>query len=429
MLVTLDTTRADHLSCYGYVRKTSPRLDALAADSVVYDRCISTSSWTLPAHASLFTGRYPTSHGAIHDPNAEHRLTAVLPDVDPGFRANALSDRIETLATALKRHGYVTGALIGGPWLKRLFGLAQGFDYYDDTEISSLNGRLAEQINRRALPWIDKVANQPFLLFVNYFDAHFPYAPPERFQSRFLKVAGLKRGAKGTLEEPVDLYDAEIYYADHFLGKLVDHLHDLGLYDDTWIIITADHGELFGEHGLFSHGATLYEPEVRAPLVIKYPKRWAQRGRNAEPIQLTDIMPMILDRLGFPTPAHVQGTSPGQPRRRIFAEVYPLPVLSKRGSHRAYYEGDLKYVWNSRGRHMLFDLKADPDEEHNLYGLKLEKARAMRTAMETLVKELPRPYEVAVTRIDQETLETLRGLGYITAPTSASKPMKPTSSR
>jgi len=281
------------------------------------------------------------------------------------------------------------------------------------TTISSLNGRLAEQINQRALPWMDKVADQPFLLFLNYFDPHDPYLPPEDFRLQFLDPMKIVRGAKASPEELMALYDAEIYYADHFLGELIDHLEDLGLYDDTWIIITADHGELFGEHGLRGHGSTLYEPELHVPLIMKYPERWARRGRTGELISLVDIMSIILDRLGIPAPPDVQGSASSSPPCRAFAEVYPLPDISKLGSYRAFYEGDLKYVWHNRGRHMLFDLRADPSEEKNLYGVELTRASAMRTAMDTMIKNLPRPPKIAATEIPKETMDRLKGVGYL----------------
>jgi len=423
LLITLDTTRADHLSCYGYTRATSPRIDALAAEGMVYDRCIATSSWTLPAHASLLTGRFPTSHGAIYDPNGAVVLAGILPGEWANYRVSALGDRIETLATVLKRHGYVTGGVVGGPWLKKPFGLGQGFDDYDDDEITNVNGRLAEQINRRALPWIERMADRPFLLFLNYFDPHDPYLPPEEFRYRFLDTSKLIGGAKATPEQLLALYDAEIHYTDHFLGQLVDHLKDLGVYDDTWIIITADHGELFGEHDLRGHGLTLYEEEVHIPLIMKFPKRWAKQGRSPDLIRLVDVMPIILDRLEIPLPSRVQGTAFGQSRGWALAETYPLSVLSKRGHYRAFYRGNFKYIWNSRGGHMLFDLDADPREQNNLYALQLERAADMRTAMDALMKALPRPTQTTVvTHVDPNTLRILRSLGYVTGASSASRP-------
>jgi len=429
VLITLDTTRADHMSCYGYLRKTTPRIDELAGESLLYTRCLSTSSWTLPTHASLLTGRFPTSHGAMYDANGPVELTGALPGEWSAYRVTPLSDRVESLPTLLKRLGYVTGAVVGGPWLKKPFGLNQGFDYYDDDDIVDVNGRPAEQINRRALPWIDRVADRPFLLFLNYFDPHDPYQPPKDFRFRFLDPSKIVGGAKATPYELMAFYDAEIYYADHFVGRLVDHLKKRGLYDETWIILTADHGELFGEHGLRGHGLTLYEEELHVPLIMKYPKRWARHGRSSDPIQLTDLLPIILDRLGLPFPPDIQGAVPGRRTYPVFAEVNPLPAISDRGDFRALYHGNVKYVWNSRGRHMLFDLSADPREERNLYAAELDKAMTMRTAMDELLASLPRPGGVgSPTRLDRSTLDVLRGLGYIPGERTPSAPASTTRS-
>jgi len=423
ILITLDTVRADHLSCYGYLRKTTPNIDAMAQESLVYTRCLSTSSWTLPTHASLLTGRFPSSHGATYDPKGPIVLSGVLPGEWSGYRVNALSADVESIATILKRQGYVTGAAVGGPWLKKPFGLNQGFDTYDDDQITDVNGRLGEQINERALPWIDKNAGRPFFLFLNYFDPHDPYIPPEKFRFQFLDKSKMVNGAKATPYELVAFYDAEIYYADYCVGRLIDRLKRLGLYDNTWIIITADHGELFGEHGMRGHGVTLYEEELHVPMIVKFPKPWATQGRSSSPIQLIDVMPMILSRLNLPAPPTLQGTVPDQARHPIFAEVNPLEAISDRGDFRAFYEGDFKYVWNSRGRHQLYNLGADPKEDKNLYAAQTEKAMAMREAVDLLLNRLPRPGQSATTRtVDQETLDALRGLGYIPGASKTSRP-------
>ncbi len=415
LLITLDTTRADHLSCYGYERRTSPRLDALAEEGMLYTRCISTSSWTLPAHASLLTGRVPTSHGAMYDPNSTLGLTGILPGDWSNYRVSALGESIPSLAALLKQKGYATGGVIGGPWLKRAFGFGPGFDMYDDAEIDNVNGRLAEQINRRALPWIEQQADDAWFLFINYFDPHDPYYPPEGWRYRFLDESKLVAGAQATPEQLVALYDAEIYYTDHHLGEMIDHLVRLGLYDDTWIIVTADHGELFGEHGLRGHGATLYQEEIHIPLVMKYPRQWPQTGRSDALVQIVDIMPMILQRLGIALPPALQGVPNPDTRRQAFAEVYPLPALSKGGGFRAFIKDKEKFIWNSRGRHALYDLAKDPGELHNRYRLEFARAIALREEMDAMFEILPRPKEsVPVRQLDQDTKDALRNLGYVT---------------
>ncbi len=424
LLVTFDTTRLDRLGCYGHDRPTSPRIDALAAEGVRYTQCRSTSSWTLPAHASLFTGRFVSAHGAHYDPNGSLTLSEVIPSQwAESFQVYGLHDSIPTLAGLLADSGYATGGVIGGPWLDEAFGLARGFEYYDDQEINSTNGRPAWGINRLALPWIDRVAHRPFFLFLNYFDPHDPYDPPQEYRDRFPPRETDSKEPNASFAADLALYDAEIAYADHHFGEVIDKLKALGLYDDTWIIVTADHGELFGEHGLRLHGKTLYEEELHVPLIMKLPKPWARTGVDHEPIQLTDLLPMILERLGLPPLAEVQGAAEARRRLPSFAEVYPTASESDLGHFRAYYRGQVKYIWNSRGRHRLHDLEKDPKEHKNLYGERLDQAMAMRETMQKMIKALPRPKTAAAPRrIDPKTIEALRGLGYITTGGPASKP-------
>jgi len=191
LLVTLDTTRADHLGCYGHARDTSPRLDALAQEGVLYLRARSTSSWTLPAHASLFTGRFTSSHGARFDAEGPVRLTQAIADEGQlsEYRARPLVDSETTLAELLAARGYATAAVVAGPWMKRVFGLAQGFEHYDDEGIDSLTGRRAASVTEAALAWADTLDERPFFLFLNYYDPHGPYGAPAPFTFRFVEDA------------------------------------------------------------------------------------------------------------------------------------------------------------------------------------------------------------------------------------------------
>lgn len=200
ILITLDTTRADHLSCYGYDRHTSPNLDWLADESVLYERAVAPSSWTLPSHAALFTGRFTACHGSRYDPEGPLRLDRAIeaPDSWEVFRARGLSPEVPTLAQLLRQAGYATGAAVAGPWLKRIFGLNKGFDYYDDSSISSVSGRLAPEVTRSAVRWIDGRGQEPFFLFLNYYDPHRPYTPPERFAWTFVPPGPDLRGRKVT---------------------------------------------------------------------------------------------------------------------------------------------------------------------------------------------------------------------------------------
>ncbi len=298
LLITLDTTRADHMGCYGYQRPTTPVLDRLAAESVVYTHAISTSSWTLPAHASLFTGKFTTSHGARYDTEGPLRLTDGIdgPENWKDYRARGLSPSETTLAEILKEAGYVTGAVVGGPWMKKVFGLDKGFDHYDDAQIRTVNGRLAGEVTSAALEWVEKESDHEFFLFLNYFDPHTPYSAPEPFTYQFFPDGEAPSNQEPSLEEMNNLYDAEILYMDHHIGRLLEGLERLGLFEHTLFIVTADHGELLGEHGKMGHGTSLYQEEIHIPLLVRYPYGEIPPERRDDPVQLVDILP-----LGFRT--------------------------------------------------------------------------------------------------------------------------------
>ena len=418
ILVTLDTTRADHLGCYGYGRPTSPNIDRLAGESVVYTRAFATSSWTLPSHASLFTGKLPTSHGAFQDPEGPLRLTQGIsgPDLWDGYRVRGLAQEEITLADLLAGAGYATGAIVAGPWMKRVFGLAKGFQSYDDAEISSFSGRLAWQVTDAALRFVAEPREGPFFLFLNYYDPHHPYSPPTEYGRAFLQDLE----SEGTGGDPYAraraLYDAEIRYMDHNLGHLFEELRRRGLYDDSLVIVTSDHGDLLGEHGKTGHGFNLFQGEIHIPLIVKYPAGESEPERRAEAVQLTDVLPLILERLAIPLPSAIQGAPPPDVGHPIVAEVYPRADVDRfsTGSWRALIEGDLKLLWNSLGDHRLFDLGADPGESANLVESRPDRAAAMEATLLRYLESLPAPHAPGPEgEIDAETREALRELGYI----------------
>lgn len=417
ILITLDTTRADHLSCYGYHRKTSPNLDGLATESVFYTKTLATSSWTLPSHASLFTGKFPSSHGAKYDPNGPLRLGDAIKkraNAQRIFRVCGLAEDETTLAGILQTAGFATGAVVGGPWMKRIFGLDKGFDFYDDDQITSASGRPADQINESALKWIKKNREREFFLFLNYFDPHRPYEPPEGFIEKFLPEAA-KLGGKLTIEEQIALYDTEIFYMDHHIGVLLRKLKDYNLYDNSLVAITADHGELFGEHGLFRHGQCLYQEEIHIPLMIKYPKGQVPPARIDSPVQLTDILPMILNHLEIGLPENIQGGTPPETGHPLFAEVYPSSKSLANGSDwRAIFDGNFKFFWNSKGKNLLFNLAEDPRESVNLVVQHPQRAARMLSELNQYLTKLPKPGKPSSEKkdVDPKTAEALKKLGY-----------------
>ena len=410
-LVTLDTTRADRLGCYGYPKPTSPNLDALARESVVYRKAVSTSSWTLPAHASLFTGKFPTSHGSQYDPEGPLMLTSAIegPPEWGAYRARGLAPDEITLAELLRERGYATAAVVGGPWMKKVFGLNKGFDHYDDDQIRSVQGRLAEDLTDSAIGWLDANPGRPFFLFLNYYDPHTPYWPPEEFGRKFFEP-----GMEG-LEAQRALYDGEIASMDHHFGRLIQRLKESGQYDRTWIIVTADHGELLGEHGKMGHGHYLTQWELHIPLIVKFPFGERSAGEDSQWVQLTDLFAMILERLGLPLPAGTQGESPPGVRHPIVAEVYPLPFTTPDGDWRSLIEGDYKFLWNSLGKHELYQLAHDPGERNSLASLQPDVARSMERTLTAFLDGLPRPVkgDDEPIAVDPETQEALKSLGYV----------------
>ena len=417
VLITLDTTRADHLGCYGYHRPTSPNLDQFAEQALVYDRAYAPGTWTFPSHASLFTGQFATSHGARNDPQGTLRLTDVVtgPPRRERYRVQTIHPQQDTLASILKAAGYATGAVVAGPWMKRVFRLNRGFDSYDDDNITADRTRLAAQVTDRALAWMDRTADQRQFLFLNYFDPHPPYWSQNPYLPQFLPGPRPVPGQATTTENQlIDTYDAEVRYMDEHVGRLLDALKQRKLFDDAWIIITADHGELFGEHKQFGHGDTPYQPVVRIPMMIKEPGVAGRGGRSGQYVQLVDILPTILGHLDIGLPVNVQGNILPHVQHPILIESRTLPQYAEHGNWLAIIDGDMKFVWNSQGNHMLFDLKADPTEVRNLAGSDPVEVSELAGAMHQYLAALPRPVLVSSQQqIDKATLDALRGVGYL----------------
>lgn len=376
---------------------------------MVHERAYSTSSWTLPAHASLFTSNYPTSHGSIHDPAGSLILADEVPDQSAALRANRLDAEQRTLAEILTAAGYRSGAVVAGPWLLRVFGLGRGFEYYNDDAANSSGGRLAKDVSDAALPWIERHAAEPFFLFLNYFDPHSPYQDPDGLDRMFETRPSIPQppGVKRLFER----YDGEIRYMDLHLGRVFDRLRELDLYDVTWIVVTGDHGELLGEHGIHGHGAGLWEEEVRVPLIVKPPADRATPGRSKQPIQLVDVMPLILDGLELEIPAQVMGSAP--PRTTpVFAELHSW--RERRARVRAWVDGDFKLIRNMTGPPRLFNVVKDPGESFDIRSYEPERLASMSAAMDAFAERLPRPHAAGASqRVDDETRRALESLGYL----------------
>src|SRR5215472_8927807 len=245
VVITIDTLRADHLGCYGYKQIHTPNIDGLAAESFRLERAYTPVPVTLPAHTAIFTGTYPTLSG-MHD-----------------FSGNKLSGRQSTLASVLKQQGYVTGAVIGSAVLDSRFGLNQGFDfYYDHFDFNRLQESNLEEMERPgnvvadvALDWLTRNSQSKFFLWMHLYDPHYPYRPPAPYSEQYK-------------DRP---YDGEIAFADVQVGRLVSFLKAKGLYHNTLIVLTGDHGESLGEHGERTHGFFIYNATLHVPVLIHLP--------------------------------------------------------------------------------------------------------------------------------------------------------------
>ena len=407
LVITFDTTRADALGCYGNQRARTPALDALAAEGTLFLNSATAAPITFPSHSTIFTGLYPIVHGVR----------------DNGLFQ--LPDERTTLAEVLKSGGFVTGAAVGAFPITRSTGIAQGFDFFDDhITVGSedyrgeredkprsmfFDERPAARVNDAILPWLRKNARRRFFAWIHYWDPHQPLIPPSPFKDLFAE----------------DLYLGEIAYADRSLGMVFRALKDAGVYDRTLIVFSADHGEGRGEHNEDSHSLLAYDATLRTPLIIRAPGR--PGGRRVESrVGTVDILPTILDLLGFAPPAGVQGRSlvpllanAATPPRQALDHPYYAETLSPRlsfgwGELRVLMEGRYKYIHGPRPE--LYDVLQDPRETRDLSANPPAEARRMPELLAAFLrKNASAGAASAVKKADPETLARLAALGYISA--------------
>ena len=416
VLISVDTLRADHLGAYGYARPTSPNVDALARRGVTFERATSPSSWTLPAHASLLSGVSPYRHGAISG-------------------ASRIRDDVPLLAELMRAQGYHTAAFVNAPFVSRAFGFARGFERFDQR----FEQRRRDFAQRREAI-LDAVARlePPFFLFLHYMDVHTPYRPPAEFNrfakdrrsSEVLRDLGVKsvldlqhaarRGPLGMSaadrDRLIDLYDGEILALDAHLGELLRRLNER--FPDTVVVLTADHGEEFLEHGGFGHGDTLYEEVLHVPLIVAGPDV-PGGARVPVVVSLVDVVPTLLERVGAPVPAGLDGRSlvaelgSGDDAAAAHADarILALHTASHDGtlSLRGVRSGVRKLLRDDgKGTRELYDLASDPRELRSLAPA-VGDAR-LEQALATL--GVAAPGAVAAPP-DPKAVESLKALGYL----------------
>lgn len=457
LLITLDTVRAANLSLHGYSRDTSPRLKQLARRGARFELALATAPWTLPSHSSMFTGRYP------------HELSA-------GWKA-PLDAAYPTLAEVLSTNGYDTAGFVANTsYCNREYGLNRGFTHYEDYSVTPgqallfsasgrhlsgkhrlrnffcyhelLNRKTAAAVNDSFLHWLSQPRQRPFFAFLNYFDAHEPYLPPEPFNTRFgpgrrREWSSLwpspERGTKemrdaawqlspDEVQVEIDAYDGSLAYLDHHLGLLFDELDRRSVLNNTLVIITSDHGEQFGEHGLFSHSTSVYLSVLHVPLVVFFPPQIAPGISVREAVTLRDIPATVVDLLNLRQRETFPGTSLCRhldPAKRgvnaskemLFSEADLLrgwdcscqcqissgsPVLSEvqcilnrntphwypsaQGPLQSLLAGNLHYIKQGEGLEELYDISTDPLERRNLAGLpdSQDRLESFRKGLENL---------------------------------------------
>ncbi|HEY3441099.1 MAG TPA: sulfatase [Paludibaculum sp.] len=448
ILISLDTVRADHLHFNGYFRATSPRLDEFAAHATNYVNARSTADWTAPSHASLFTGMYALRHGVRHAP--------------PNADLAGLPLTVPTLAETLAAQGYRSAALVANHgYLSDSLGFNRGFSSYRilvpviifeayryTSLIRSLRRALLPAVNEElvyangatvasgAVSLLPSLSSGgPFFLFLNFMDAHWPYAPPEPFLSRFAAspawatrrfydlvndVLGRKRAV--TDVERFQLaagYDASIAYLDYQLGLLFHALQRAGLYDRSLIIVTSDHGEAFGEKLLLEHGSSVYDDQVHVPLVIKYPGQ-SHPATVSSLASGVDVLPTLAQAAGAPLPRHLAGlplpSIAATSTRPVFSESYPGADRWQawerfRRVERAVFRGKWKFILSTNGRRELYDLSTDPGETRNLADSEPRTAAELQALVSAWQKNLA-PVN-ARSGLDSDTVNRLRSLGYI----------------
>lgn len=402
LLVTLDTVRADHLGSYGYREAATPSLDGLAREGVRFAHAQTAAPLTLPSHATLLSGLLPPHHGV------RNNGLAAFPEGE------------DTLATRLGRAGYASAAFIGSFVLDRRFGLARGFQTYDDDiprgpEGASLEAeRSGQAVTDRALTWLGETRTAPFFAWVHLYDAHYPYAPPEPFATRFAASP----------------YDGEIAAVDAQVGRLLELLRVSGLDRRTVVVVAGDHGEGLGEHGERAHGLLLYESTLRVPLLVRAPGL-LPAGRLVEaPVSLADLSPTLLDLLGLPPAARSDGQDLAPALRGgsepeaapIYAES-EYPTLFGWSALAAARRGNWKLIRGAGAE--LYDLAADPAEASDVAATHAtERAGLERPLRGWTADAVPSAPSAA----DEETRARLASLGYLAASAAAS-PREPVDPR
>ena len=422
VLIVVDTLRRDHLGAYGYARDTSPAIDALAAEGIRFERAYSTSSWTAPSVASMLTGLYPSAHRVVRP-------------------KTALPEAVATLPETLRQAGFATAGVVSNRIIGRRNGFDRGFDWFDQEQAKGGHDyESTEGVSETAIRFLQKLSSseQPFFLFVHFFDPHYSYRrhPEAGFAAERVgrldgdeAIQELRRLGPILSDNEIaflrDLYDEEIHYTDRGVARLIATLQELGHNEDTLIVFTADHGEEFLERGWLGHTRTLYDELVRVPLILRMPGPIV-RSVIAEPVSLTSLPATILELLGLDVPEAYRGESlvplladpSAVPRDGPLIEVDFAAALAqnapKTAKKQALVEGRFKIIRDELAQSIeLYDVVSDPGERTDLAASQPLRRQALSEALDARFRALEAGrVEERFRDLSEDELSELRALGY-----------------
>jgi arylsulfatase A-like enzyme/Tfp pilus assembly protein PilF len=395
LLITIDTLRADHLGCYGFREISTPSIDQLAASGTLFLNMTAHAPMTLPSHTSIHTGHFPSFHG-VHDNGGFYVPKSEL-----------------TLAEIFKQHGFATAAFVGAFVLDSSWGLDQGFDtYFDNFDLSKEDRinmgniqRPAGDVYDHAIHWLDQHKQQRFFLWTHFYDPHSPYTPPKEYEQLY----------------PHRPYIGEIAYTDSVVGKLFSYLDRNGLRDNTVILLTGDHGESLGDHGESTHTFFVYDSTLHVPLILSTPLKQTRGRTIVNQSRSIDIYPTLLQLAGLDVPENTQG-------RSLLHLILDSTKLDSPPSYAEAYYPQFHFGWcrllslrTTNFKYIdapkpeLYDLKADPKEQNNIYSQHKDRALKMKRELDKIVEQKAGEATMKPGAMDDETHEKLAALGYVGA--------------
>lgn len=427
VIIVVDTLRQDRVGCYGYRRNTTPNIDRLAQEGILFRNAVSSAPWTSPSIGTLLTSQHPCVLG-ISD------------------KFEPIDSRFPLISQMLKKYGYATYGIVSHTLVSANLGFGRGFDKYDETSIRGHGGISSPRVTNKAISFLRDFSvqegfNRPFFLFLHYFDPHYHYVLHKRYNYYPSYSGKIKNGnilellrmrdsiSSDDIKYLLALYDSEIAFTDEGIGMLSDELKNLGFYDNSMIILTSDHGEEFMERGWIGHTITLHEELLRVPLIIKTPG--CQHRTIDSQVGLIDIVPTIYQYLGLKIPDGLEGEAldldPGAQikSRPVFSETFmtmPLDILYEDVEPIAFRSvtlRDWKLIYDERKQtKQVYNLYEDPHERNNLFGQNIEQDRKlqallMRWIKYTLKKQKPGPDRDSSDLFTPEQRKHLESLGYL----------------